>query len=293
MQQIDSENHTRYSDEIDLVDIWLILMRYKWLLIGITLLCIVLSSIYAAVRVPVYEYVNTLEIGGYWSQSGENPSAFAGRFIEFEDATAVVAKIKSSYGPVARQQAIQQYGKDKVPNEVSADAEKNSSSVAIKVRVPEINADIAKQLLATVSEKIIQDHGALLENRRDLLAGFLNERIAEISQQIENLYESRRAIVKNSSADTKALTMLLADSRLQQLEADRAQLRKELKVGLRADLRPTRIIIGPIRAIQPVGPGGLAIVLLGGIAGVILGVVAVMFQQLLESARVRSRKNHQ
>lgn len=213
MQETAPQGNSRYPEEIDLVDIWLAVARQKWWLIGATLLCLALAAAYAAVRAPKYEYAATLEIGGYWAQSGE--SAFSGRFILYEEPQTVVAKIKGSYGLAARLNAIETYGKSNVPGDITAKAENGTQTVELLVTAPEDHGNIARDLLTSVTGRVIQDHSALMQERVSLLTDFLRQRIEELDRQIVDLRQSRQDVVRNGSGETKALAMLLTDSRLQ------------------------------------------------------------------------------
>lgn len=291
MDQDKLNNQSHYADEIDLVDIWLVVVRHKWLLIGFILLCTALTAAYTVMRTPQYEYVATLEIGGYWSHTAEFGTSFSGRFISFEDTEAVVAKIQNSYGPAARLEAIKVYGAARVPDKVTAKSELKSQTVQLQVTLPVDNAEVAFSLLNTISNYIIQGHAALLQKRQELLEKFFQGRITALSSQIEDLIQSRKAAMQESSSDTKALVLLMVDSRLQELESEKAAVRQELEVSLKTDLKPTRLIFGPAQSPKPAGMASLLVILLGVVVGAILGMFAVMFRQISLAARERSKQS--
>src|SRR5690606_13902852 len=127
------------QDEIDLVDLWLVLVRHKGLFAGVTAVCIVLAGLYAWFKPVQYDYKATLEVGGYWLQTGGN--SFAGRFMPFEDTETVVAKIQSSYALVARMEAIRKYGQDRVPIEIIAKSEQKSQTVQLQTTATTADAE--------------------------------------------------------------------------------------------------------------------------------------------------------
>lgn len=51
-----------HGDEISLVDLWLVLARRKWLVIGIAVLCLAAGLAYAVMREPVYSYTTVIEL---------------------------------------------------------------------------------------------------------------------------------------------------------------------------------------------------------------------------------------
>ena len=91
----DQRSLTRASDpdEISLIDLWIILVRRKWVVGGVLLLCLLLGLTWVLLRSPNYQYETTIQIG----------QVFRGDHLEPVAPTAsVLASIQETYIPLAR-----------------------------------------------------------------------------------------------------------------------------------------------------------------------------------------------
>lgn len=82
-----------YDDEISLIDLWIILIRRKWVIAGVLLLCVLLGLAWVLLKPPTYQYGTTIQIG----------QVFAGDDLQpIEAVGSVLAKIQETYIPLAR-----------------------------------------------------------------------------------------------------------------------------------------------------------------------------------------------
>ena len=51
------------DDEISLIDLWNVLVRRRWLIAGVTLLCLLVAGLYTTLVTPVYESRSVLLVG--------------------------------------------------------------------------------------------------------------------------------------------------------------------------------------------------------------------------------------
>ena len=57
-----------------------------------------------------------------------------------------------------------------------------------------------------------------------------------------------------------------------------------------SSIRETRVIVGPARSLEPVGPGRAVILVLAGVLGLLLSVFAAFFAEFLAKARAAMAK---
>src|SRR5690554_2363164 len=147
-----------YSDarEITLVDLWLVLSRYRLVILGLTLLFGGAGALYSMLLANKYEYAASLQIGT--RLVGEEY-----RLIETPDA--VVAKINSGYLPVLRRELAP----DRSVLEISARNVGNSGLIALEGTATAEDGELYSQLMTQAAERVISQHQALLEGVRDRL----------------------------------------------------------------------------------------------------------------------------
>lgn len=82
-----------YDDEISLIDLWIILVRRRWVVAGVLLLCLVLALGWALLKPPTYQYESTIQVGQVFTAGGLRP---------IESVNSVLARIQEVYIPLAR-----------------------------------------------------------------------------------------------------------------------------------------------------------------------------------------------
>lgn len=156
------------SDEISLVEVWLVLVRHKWTIIGIFLFVLGVGSVYAFIRSPNYMYSTSVEIGTTLVDTkgaGLQPQLI-------EPPAAVQAKLESSYVPIVLNKF-----RDEKPSNFLPDIEikvpKDSQIVILRSRGKVGDEEIVKNLHQQVVQELITDHKRQLRFPREQLDGAL------------------------------------------------------------------------------------------------------------------------
>ncbi|AGY92771.1 hypothetical protein SPICUR_09250 [Spiribacter curvatus] len=115
------------DDEISLYDLWNLLVRQKYLILGVAAVVVALSLVYATTREPVYEYTSAIEIGRL--PAGENDEGES-RLVETPAQTR--SRLNNTIVPTARAELAEELGDESggVPD-VSLAGEEESSIVLL------------------------------------------------------------------------------------------------------------------------------------------------------------------
>lgn len=81
------------DDEIDLVDLFLVLLKHKYKILFVTILCAVLGSVYAFFLPTTYKYTTSIDIGRFYPDGAE------GQPTLIEPVGTVQSKLEENYIP--------------------------------------------------------------------------------------------------------------------------------------------------------------------------------------------------
>ncbi len=143
------------TDEIDLVQLWLILLKRKYLIGSVCLLCLLGGTAFAFLVPAKYTYSTTIEIGNTLASNG---TGIVSRPIESPEA--VLAKIKESYVPLAVNQMKQE---DKVTFAVTVRNPKASNLIILSSQGTVNMAEPYQNLHDMVTKSILIDHLKIID----------------------------------------------------------------------------------------------------------------------------------
>ena len=86
-----------HDDEISLIDLWIVLVRRKWVIAGVLLLCILLGLGWVLLKPPTYQYESAIQIGQVITDGSLQPIA---------PVESVLATIQETYIPLARSRLL-------------------------------------------------------------------------------------------------------------------------------------------------------------------------------------------
>jgi capsular polysaccharide biosynthesis protein len=329
-----------YEDEINLVDLWLVLMQRRALVMVVAGLC-VLAGLAIALLLPAkYQYSTTIEIG----------TRLNGTQVDvIESPETLLAKVQESYIPLARQQYLASHADAVGVPKIEARIPKGSQIIVLSSKGPETAGADHKSVQQAVVDMAKKDHGrivdvlrketeilqneakAKLEELKDgaILIQAREKRLGDISTLLTSQAEEvrgdlaraksdRARAIKQTKDESRALTLMMLDSGMQQYSERLAEIDERLKIKLvdkrdeltkqladnrraqisqqdtvvklemqLANLRETRALLPPMRSPEASGPGATLIVLLSLVLGLMLGVFAAFFAEFL--AKVRSQ----
>ncbi len=165
----------------------------------------------------------------------------------------------------------------------------------------------------------LSDEARLLVSRLELLDGtkdLVAKQVGEIQDLLSSTASGLERALPEVSDEAKALTFLMVGNEIQQNRNRLATLEERLHIGLPQErnalekrladmertkvtqveaisaletrlssIRETRVIVGPARSLEPVGPGRAVILALAGVLGLFLGIFAAFFAEFLAKAR--------
>jgi LPS O-antigen subunit length determinant protein (WzzB/FepE family) len=167
------------GDEIDLIQLFLLLIKRKNLILGVLGLCIILGGTYASVKPIVYEYLTTIEIGSTIK------NIETGDIEPIEASEEVLEKVKAAYIPLNSQNENQDNIK------VTAASPKGSRLIILKSSGPETSEKAQDAIHKKIAEAVKDDH---------LRA------VRSVRQQLElRIAKQRTALDKIVSADLQKI----------------------------------------------------------------------------------------
>lgn len=139
------------DDEIDLLDLVRVLLKYKWLIISVTLAVAVTGSLLAFLSSDQYQYFARVEIGVYYDNTDSETLSL------IEPAQVVLDKLKSGYIPKVVYDHEKNYHK-KLRNKIQLKAPKNSNIVVLESTGYENEEAKLIEVLAGSVELLLNNH---------------------------------------------------------------------------------------------------------------------------------------
>ncbi len=217
------------ADEISLVDLWLVLVRRKWLIfIACTLLTLLGLAYYLFVP-KSYEYTTAVEIG---TTLVEDSSGYTTKLIDPPET--VLAKLNESYIPWVQHQYVLQHPEEMTFFKMNAVIPKQSELVVIKGKGSAENEAVYLDQLQQVLQRLFQDH----ERQTVIVRSALTMQLAQAREKLAALQDPSTLAVKKKSLEGELKTLQirldeLRDPRImalsvQKLETDLEQQKKAL-----------------------------------------------------------------
>jgi len=186
------------SDEISLIDLWLVLIRHKKLMAAVLLIGLVITLAVAFLRPVKYTYSSSLEIGSVPEQSAIGESRQL-----IDKPQALLVKIKEKYIPQV-QQEIRQKLADKIPFSFTAKVPKGSSLIVLETKATEEYGGLAKQFEQRIIGLVKSDHARML----DLIKTDINDQLAK-EQRVLAEQQDAQKVIQAKLEYNKVLTKLL------------------------------------------------------------------------------------
>lgn len=253
-----------YADEISLFDLWDILLRRRWWILGLWAFTVAAAVGYLLTAQPVYESRAVVRIG-----------QVAGDLITPPATLALELREHFETGEPGRERPLLK----------SVKQEGNDVLILISEAY---SAEEAQQFL----QKTVRDIGAFQQRRFEDASRLQENALAAVDEQIEGLAQQARhlgEVASSASIDeaVKALLILQRSSLqtdLPALHAQRLRLQRDLSV-LRT--YPTQMIREATLAEKPSAPRRALILALALVLGGMLGSMAAFVIEFLHNARNR------
>lgn len=240
------------EDEINLVDLWLVLVKRKLILVGVVVACMFLGLLYTIAVPPSYQYSTSIEIGT--RINGTELSVV-------ESPETVLAKVKESYIPLAQQDYFDQHSEQESVVKIDVRVPKNSQIIVLSSKGPDDQGDIHKALQQSVVDRLKKDHGRIIDvirketeilqhqaaakleelkdanelimargKRLNNFAELLTKQAEEARKDLLQVKNNRQKSVKEATNEAKAMTLLMLDSEIRNYRELLAEIDERLHI---------------------------------------------------------------
>jgi len=339
---------SRYAeDEISLVDLWLVLVRRRFIFAAAVLACVLAGLVFAFFEPPTYTFTTLIQIGRVAELRGLGETVASVIPNEtLESMETVVEKLNTGYIPKVLAAYVDE-ADDRTAPKIEASSPKQSQLVLIKSKARENESELHVNLHKNVLETLLADHANLIGNFRksvelrltratrkyeslsdevrvltnrlkllDATKALLQKQIGQIQGLLSSTASGLERALSEVGDEAMALTILMVGNEIQQNRTRLAALEERLLIGLPQErgtlekqladvkrdittqqqqiftielrlrsIQETRVLVGPARSLEPVGPGRAVILALAGVLGLILGVLAAFFAEFLTKVR--------
>jgi len=270
------------DDEISLVDLWRVLARRRFWILGTFLVVMVLGGIWLLFQTPTHEARASVEIGTVAKTVAEKA----------QPSIVISSKAKRGQGEIPSQPPVEplenpgavadriRYTQTAGPS-VLHSVEQEKRVITLTARSP--TPEGATELLREIVDRLQSRHGEYIKAFRSEL----QERISRISQRISFIGEQQGRfeaklgeLDSNTSAAIGALLTLEQRlfNQLPRLEERQAELQGQLSQRL---TQPTEVISEPTASSSPVEPKTRLVLALAAVLGLMLGVFVAFFREFL------------
>lgn len=230
-----------YDDEISLIDLWIILVRRKWVVAGVLLFCVLLGLGWVLLKPPSYQYETTIQIGEVFTGDSLQP---------IEPVASVLAKVQETYIPLARARVLN--GDAPGGFKLEARSPADSELIVLSGEGPPAQQGTYHKLLQGVLEQVQNDlrprfqaaqkaierermsaeahlqqlkaEASLSQERLKRLDGWtetLDQRLQDTRAELQELRRQRETLLKRPASDSD-------EGRLIALNGDVANLRETI-----------------------------------------------------------------
>ena len=299
-----AEDHTKHgiaylqtiptTDEVSLVDIWLTLVKRKFVIASVFVLSLLVGLLVAMTRSDTYAYTLALEIGS--TQIGE-------RSTPIESTETVETKFRSLYIPTTLNQ-IWRSNPESGRKKISVSSPKNSSLIILTTKGTETEEKFIVETLLEVGQRIFDDHRAKTDAYRSVFLAELTKAQLELRVSEANLplvdrsqylnatqTSNSDSILKTAPSDLSKFEYQISEVARRQTEAaislQKAKIAEiELKLN---NVRDTKFVTEPVRSLTPAGPGKILILMISVVLGLVLGVIFAFVAEFGTKVRVHQK----
>ena len=260
-------------DEITLLDIWQILVARKWVILSMPIIALLLGLLYLLQATEIYECSARILVG----QAG------VGRQVE--NPAVIVQKIAEKYrvydNTVSRD----------LPRVSSVVHDKKDTGIIVQIKTVDATAQGAKLYLEQVVAEILAGQHALFEQEMELKQTRLKtlfdrlEAVETFQQELEG------RIAKVGQQDpAQAAVLAVEKGNFLKLASDLKRERYTLQTEMSSVVfYPAELVGVPHLPSRPIKPKRIIVILLSGISGLLLGIMAAFLAESICSARQRTQ----
>lgn len=260
----------RYTDEIDLIDLWFVLVRRRWI-IALVFLAGVLGAAAAIAFTPAqYQTSTVIEVGEIYGANNAR--------TYLEDPQSLIARLDAAV-PASTSASIKEvnlYG-----------GKKSAVKNIINIVTTGSNATAMRDYLASLATQIVADHAARyaawLERQQALIAQSRDE-LSRIEQDLLGFGELTDSL--RNAEPAQAAVVEIEKSRLRERLTELRDKLAEREFFV-ANSSETRILKDAMLPARPEKPRPALYLALGGFLGLFFGMFAAFVAEFIAKARLR------
>ncbi len=274
-------------DEATLIDAIKVLKKRKNVILALILFTTVAGSIYAFTSPEVYTYSTAIEVGALYVNGSEKPLA---------PVKNVASEIKELLIPSVLSQYYQDNPGQNKKMTITAAVPKDSEIIMLSSKSSEEDSAIYKQLLTTVSTKIITEQNKKVEQYKEQLTNqiinakkrleLLSASAEETNKRIDNFQKSfKSSPIDNGGTTSLVITELFGQ--LQDISNEKFSL-ESLINNMEKDLKFTISsgVLSPVtRSLEAVSSDKKIIATGSFIVGIFLGVFVAFALDFIEKIK--------
>lgn len=278
----------QHDNEISLVDLWLVIVRRKWVVIIIFFSFFIAGLIYATTKPVRYQYTTCVDLARLPGR--DRLTSTYELMIPKKNS---IDSLKYVNLPQEREVLFGEGARD--PIKVEVEDLKDTYSLIMKTTVPPEKADDVKKLhraaalaLAKEQDKVLQKILSAEINPLKARARVLDEQIKNIESELKTLSQEMKG-----ASGTKAL---IYSQQISGLRNELAQARLDLvqaessAQSISDSTQGMTISYLAVRSKSPVGPGTFMLVALSCLIGGMIGVFSAFFVEFFQKANQAGRQ---
>ena len=271
--------------EVNLFEIWQILVARKWLVLSVPVATILLAAVYVMQATPLFECSARVLIG----QVGQVGHLGQGvQVVQVEKPAVLVQKLGEKYLVWDKTHFSVR------PRVSSISLDKKDTGTIIQIDVVDQSAKGAKLFLEQTVAEILSEQLKVFEQTTEVK----RTRLKTLADQLVTLetyqQELARRIAKKDNQDPAQATVLAVEKGsflklASELDGERYVLQKELDA---VNSYPSQLIQVPSLPKKPINVKPSLVILFAGIFGLLLGGVATFFAEFILKFRQKAYLNN-
>lgn len=288
-----SSNEVRHSDifekedDINLIDIYKILTRRKFLILLIVALTTLIGTLYAVLKNDIFNYTAVFQIGTLSINGTDKPLAYAKNTVSEANELVIPTVLNAYYSEHPEQEK---------KLSILASNPKESELVVLSAKSTEKDADLYKTLLTDVGNKLMSEQNKKSDEYKAQLSVQISNAKSRIQallaaeNEINKKIDGFQKLFKTKPIDNSGTTTLVITELFGQLQTNnREKYNLESQISnLEADLKLTsrsRYLIPVTRSLEPVNADKKIVIISSILVGLFLGVIAALTFNFVEKVK--------
>jgi len=164
-----------YEDEINLLDLWLVLSKHRYVILIVALACLILGGGYAMTRPVLYEYGAALQIGSMSAGAGTEKK-------HIETTENLLAKLTEGYIPFVLYEYLKENPEVKSAPGIKARVPKKSDLIVIESKGTDEDSAVHLSLISQVVAQVKKDHQPQMDMTRSQFEFSLKQEKLRLSE---------------------------------------------------------------------------------------------------------------